>query len=89
MAPGGELGVDRELDRPQVKLLEAADLWGGERLGGDVGERGAAPQLERGAGQAIRPGARRLASGLLDQLLEAQGVDGVRWPGAARSRARG
>jgi hypothetical protein len=33
-----------------VKLLEATDLRGGERLGGDVGERGAAPELERGAG---------------------------------------
>ena len=78
VAPGGELGVDRQLDRPQVKLLEAADLGAGERLGGDVGERGAAPQLERGGGQAVRPGARPLASGLLDQLLEAQGVDRAR-----------
>ncbi len=77
VAPGGELGVDRQLERPQVKLLEPADLGGGEGLVGDVGEGGAAPQLERGAGQAVGP-ARRLASGLLDQLLEAQGVDGVR-----------
>ena len=75
VAPGGELGVDRQLDRPQVKLLEAADLGSGERLGGDVGERSAAPELERGAGQAVCPGARRLASGLFDQLLEAQRVD--------------
>ena len=50
VAPGGELGFDRQLDGPHVKLLEATDLWGGERLGGDVGERGAAPELERGAG---------------------------------------
>ena len=42
-----ELGVDRELDRAQVKLLEPADLGAGERLLGDVRERGAAPQLER------------------------------------------
>ena len=55
VAPGGELGVDRELDRAQVKLLEPADLGSGERLGGDVGERGAAPELERGAGRAVRP----------------------------------
>ena len=75
VAPGGELGVDRQLERPQVKLLEAADLGSGEGLGGDVGERGAAPQLERGAGRAVRPAARPFASGLFDQLLEAQRVD--------------
>ena len=75
VAPGGEIGVDRQLDRAQVELLEAADLGSGEGLGGDVGERGAAPQLERGSGPAVRPGAGRLASGLFDQLLEAQGVD--------------
>ena len=60
VAPGGELGVDRQLDRPQVKLLEPADLGSGERLGGDVGERGAAPELERGSGQAVRPDARQV-----------------------------
>ncbi len=32
VAPRGELGVDRELERPQVKLLEAADLGARERL---------------------------------------------------------
>ena len=32
------------------------------------------PELERGAGRAVRPGARRLARGLLDQVLEAQRV---------------
>ena len=89
VAPGGEIGVDRQLERPQVKLLEAADLGAREGLGGDVGERGAAPQLERGAGRPVYPTARPFASGLLDQLLEAQGVDRAAWPGAARSRARG
>ena len=42
-----ELGVDRELDRAQVKLLEPPDLGARERLPGDVGERRAAPELER------------------------------------------
>ena len=42
VSPRRELGVDRELDRAQVKLLEAADLGARERLVGDVGERGAA-----------------------------------------------
>ena len=66
VAPGGELGVDRQLERPQVKLLEPADLGPGEGLGGDVGERGAAPELERGAGRAVRadrpPGSRAASS---------------------------
>ena len=75
VAPGGELGVDRELECPQMKLFEAADLGGGKGLGGDIGERGAAPELERGAGRAVRPGTRRLAGGLLDQVLEPQRVD--------------
>ena len=78
MAPGRQLGVDRQFERPHVELLEATDLRAGERLGGDVGERGAAPELERGGGQAVRPGAGPLAGGLLDQLLEAQGVDRAR-----------
>ncbi len=47
MAAGLEVGVDRQLGRPQPQLLEAADLGGGERLVRDVGERVAAPQRER------------------------------------------
>jgi hypothetical protein len=74
VAPGGELGVDRQFERPHAKLLEATDLRPGERLGGDVGEWGAAPELERGTGETVR-GTRWLAGGLLDQLLEAQRVD--------------
>jgi hypothetical protein len=43
VAPGGKVGVDRELDRAQVDLLEPGDLQTGERLGGDVDERGTVP----------------------------------------------
>ena len=82
VAPCGEIGVDRQLDRAQVEPLEAADLGSGKGLGGDVGERGAAPQLERGSGQAVRPGAGLFTSGLFDQLLEAQGIDRI--PGKAQ-----
>ena len=64
--------------RPQVELLQAADLGAGERLVGDVGERRAAPQLERGDGQPVRAGTGGLAGGLLNELREAQGVDRAR-----------
>ena len=60
MAAGREVGVDRQLGRAQPQLLEAADLGGGERLVGDVGERLAAPQRERLA-----------RARLLEQALEA------------------
>jgi hypothetical protein len=43
LSPRRELGVDRELQRAQVKLLEAADLGSREGLPGDVGERGSLP----------------------------------------------
>src|SRR5262245_47394159 len=53
VAAGGELGVERELGRAQVKLLEAADLGSRERLGSHVGKRRPAPELERLAGGTI------------------------------------
>ena len=36
MAAGGEVGVDRELERMLPQALEPSDLGGGERLVGDV-----------------------------------------------------
>ena len=54
LAAGREVGVDRELERPQPQLLEPADLGGRERLVGDVIERRAAPQRERLARLALR-----------------------------------
>ena len=75
--PGRQVTVDGQLDRGQAQLLQAADLRGGERLVGDVGQRRAAPQRQRlraasrprsAARSAARPGHHR--------------------PCAARSRAR-
>ena len=57
-----EVGVDPHLDREQVHLLEAPDRRLGERLVGEVGERGAAPERERLAqllGGLLRLGCRR------------------------------
>ena len=47
MPPGGEIGFDALLERRQPELLEPRDLGLGERLVGQVGERGAAPERER------------------------------------------
>ena len=55
VAAGGQVMVDRELDRRQPQLLEPADLGGGERLAGDVVERRTAPQGERLARRARWP----------------------------------
>ena len=72
-----ELGVDRELERAQVKLLEAADLRSRERLRGDVGERGAAPQLERALCRPVGDPLLGLAPRSLDEALEARRVHRV------------
>ena len=79
VAPGGELGVDRQPDRPQVELLEPPDLRPCEGLRGDVGERGAAPELERASGRAVDDSLLRLRPGSIDQALEARRVHGVGW----------
>ena len=72
---GGEVELDRQLDGRQPQLLQPADLGGGERLAGDVVERGAAPQGERLA----RPAAGH-------EPLEARDVEVV--GDAVRSHAR-
>ena len=66
VAPGGQVELDRELERREAQLLEPADLRGSERLVGDVVERCTAPQLERLAWRAAR-----------DQPLESLRVDGI------------
>jgi hypothetical protein len=60
---GGEVAIDRQLERGDAKLVQAADLGRGERLVRDIGERRAAPQAQRVAGRARR-----------DELLEAPRV---------------
>jgi hypothetical protein len=77
LAAGGEFGVDRQLERAQVKLLEPADLRSGKRLGGDVGERRPAPELERAPGRAVGDPLLGLAPRPVDELLEAHRVDGL------------
>jgi hypothetical protein len=42
-----EVALDRELGGAQPQLFQPADLGGGERLAGDVVERGPAPQRQR------------------------------------------
>ena len=46
-----EVEVDACLERGEARLLEPGSLRRGERLVGDVGERGAAPERERLAGR--------------------------------------
>ncbi len=77
VAPGGELGVDRELERAHMKLLEAPDLGRRERLGGDVGEWCTAPELERLGGRAVDDPLIRVAARALDKLLKARRVNRV------------
>ena len=75
VATGGEIGVDGEFGRLDVELLEASDLRRGERLVGQVGEGGAAPEGERlASGVDPLPGFGR-ATGFGEQLLEAPDVD--------------
>jgi hypothetical protein len=77
MVPDSELGVDRELDRAQPKLLEPPNLRGRERLLGDVGERRTMPELERGPSCAIRGPLLGLAPGSFDETRESRRVDRV------------
>jgi hypothetical protein len=66
MPPRVEVRLDRQLVRVHALFVEPADLGGGERLVGDVGEGLAAPERER----LPRPG-------LVQQPLEARDVDRV------------
>ncbi len=74
----GELGLHELLDGREPQLGKARDLVAGERLVGDVYERGAAPDLDRLAQGLRRPGriarAKRLTS-LAEQILEPSRVD--------------
>jgi hypothetical protein len=68
----GELRVEELLAGLESQLVEAVGVLGREVE--DVGERRAAPEVERGA-EHRRPRGGRLGAGLLDELLEADGVD--------------
>ncbi len=54
VAAAGEIGVDPVLERADPHVLEPSDRGPRERLRGEVGQRGAAPELERGAEPAGR-----------------------------------
>ena len=47
MPPGFQVCFDRQLVRVHAELVEPADLGGGERLVGDVGQRFPPPECER------------------------------------------
>ena len=74
---GGELGVDRQLERAEAQLLERPDRRCGEGLVGDVGERRSSPQLECVLGSAVGDALLRPGPGALDQGLEPHRVDGA------------
>ena len=77
VAPGGELGVERELERLQMKFLEPPDLGRREWLRGDVGERSAVPERKRCAGGAVGDRLVGFAARTLDKLLEVHRVHRV------------
>ena len=66
MRAGGELGVDRLLERGQPQLLQPPDLGRGERLVGHVGQRRAAP--ERSASRAAPSRQQPLEPARVDSL---------------------
>jgi hypothetical protein len=64
MAAGGEVALDRQLERGEPQLLEPTDLGRGERLTGHVIQRRPVPQRQRFARGRLR-----------DEPLEASGID--------------
>ncbi len=75
---GGEIGIDAQLERREPLLLQARDLRGGERHRRQVPERRTLPQRERLAqrgGRELVLSARQRAAPLLDEVLEAGGIE--------------
>ena len=92
VAAEGEVGVDAVLERVETQLLEPADLVLGEGLVGEVGQRRAAPEIERLSqtlGGAVGVAAIERLAALAGEALEAVGVDVVGRRPRARSRRRG
>ena len=78
MAAGFEVRFDAQLERRDPLLVQARDLGGGEGLGRELGERLAAPQCQRHAqdrGGLLGLAVGHRPAGLLDELLEALGVE--------------
>ena len=76
-----EIGVDPVFERRESKLVEADDLRLRERLPGEIGERGPAPQRERRP-QAVGSGSgvtgRKRSPALLAEPNELEEVDALR-----------
>ena len=73
VAPQREVGLDAALERHEPELLEAGDLGLGERLVGEVRERGSPPQRKpfpQKGGGALRVAAGKSAAALLHERLE-------------------
>src|SRR5207247_5472563 len=87
-----KLGPDPLLDCDQVQLFQPGDLGLGERLVGEIGERGAPPERER-LGEQIRGLARSTGSegasafgeqGLEAMKVELAGLEAEHIPGGGR-----
>ena len=73
--------LDLPFHRGDAEIVEPRDLALGERLVGELGERGATPQrkcVSERRGGALRPARRQVAAALIDQPLEAVRVQVVR-----------
>lgn len=84
VAPLGQPGIDAVLSRLHLPFHQAGDRRQGEDLSGHVGQRISSPQ-GKGVGQdllgLVGPACRQACLGLVDQGVEAGGVDVV-WAGA-------
>ena len=92
MPAGREVRLDARLDGGLLLLLEPRDLDLGERLECQVREWRPAPQRERLAQNCagfLRPAGRQRGAALLDQLLEALGVELARLDVEPVARRRG
>ena len=78
VAPGRQVGLDAQLQRRELQLLQPRDLGRRERRRGELRQRRPAPQRERlaqlAAARSRASGRQRLAAGG-DQALEALGVE--------------
>ena len=76
--PRLELRGRNLLDRVEVEVVEATDVWLGELLVGEVGEGRPAPQPQRGAqglGASVGVAIAKLSRPLLDESLEPTRID--------------
>ncbi len=78
MATERKVGVDPFLERRHAGFLESCNLVLRERFVGEVAKRGPAPQrqaLQQRMGRQLRTPRRERAPALVDELLEAVGIE--------------